>query len=58
MDPESGIKHAQEPDKTMKSYRCVDEGASGLACLGMQMVPAAQSKELSKPTIDSDFVPD
>lgn len=41
VDQHSGVKHAQEPDKTLRSFRCIDEGAKGSACLGMQMVPAA-----------------
>ena len=37
--PETGEKHAHEPDRTLRSFRCVDEGAGSIACLGMQMVP-------------------
>lgn len=41
-DQITGVKHKDEPDKTLKKFRCIDEGAAGLACLGMQMVPALQ----------------
>ncbi|KAL8699284.1 MAG: hypothetical protein Q9201_006091 [Fulgogasparrea decipioides] len=42
IDQDTGVRHRTEPMKTMKSYRNVDEGAGpGMACLGMQMVPAA-----------------
>ncbi len=39
----SGKKHLREPSKTIRSYRDIDEGAGpGMACFGMQMVPAAE----------------
>lgn len=42
-DQYTGTKHRSEPSKTMKSYRDIDPGAGpGRACLGMQMVPAAE----------------
>ncbi|KAI4125797.1 MAG: hypothetical protein LQ338_004077 [Usnochroma carphineum] len=42
-DQLTGKKHLSEPSKTMRSYRDIDEGAGpGRACLGMQMVPAAE----------------
>ncbi|KAI4100044.1 MAG: hypothetical protein L6R37_005684 [Teloschistes peruensis] len=43
VDQYTGQRHRSEPSKTMKSYRNIDEGAGpGSACLGMQMVPAAE----------------
>ncbi|KAI4204776.1 MAG: hypothetical protein LQ350_000842 [Teloschistes chrysophthalmus] len=43
VDQYTGKRHKSEPSKTMKSYRNIDEGAGpGSACLGMQMVPAAE----------------
>ncbi|KAL8737688.1 MAG: hypothetical protein Q9181_001448 [Wetmoreana brouardii] len=43
IDQSTGVRHRTEPMKTMKSYRNIDEGAGpGMACLGMQMVPAAE----------------
>lgn len=38
----TGIPHKVEPKKTLRTFRCIDEGAKGKACLGMQMVPAAE----------------
>ena len=42
----SGVKHPAEPDKTLKEFRCIDAGATGLACMGMQMVPAVQKSKI------------
>ncbi|KAH2717997.1 hypothetical protein KXV24_004664 [Aspergillus fumigatus] len=42
VDPATGIRHASEPDRTLKSYRRIDPGDPTNACLGMQCVPAAQ----------------
>lgn len=42
-DQLTGKKHLREPSKTIRSYRDIDEGAGpGQACMGMQMVPAAE----------------
>ena len=41
VDQNTGKKHPSEPDRTLRSFRCVDEGARNSACLGMQMVPAS-----------------
>ena len=42
-DQRTGEKHRDhQPSKLIKSYRSIDEGAVGKACMGMQMVPAAQ----------------
>ena len=38
----TGVKHPSEPDKTLKSFRCIDQGLEKDACLGMQMVPALE----------------
>ncbi|CAG8384694.1 unnamed protein product [Penicillium salamii] len=40
VDPDSGDRHKAEPDKTLKSYRRIDEGDLTNACLGMQLVPS------------------
>ncbi|MCJ1476077.1 hypothetical protein MMC13_004742 [Lambiella insularis] len=45
-DPFTGVKHETEPEKTLKSYRMIDAGAPGMACLGMQMVPAAPESKI------------
>jgi uncharacterized protein YcbX len=39
-DQITGVKHATEPDKTLRSFRRVDPGVPYDGCLGMQMVPA------------------
>ncbi|KAF3480562.1 MOSC domain-containing protein [Arthroderma uncinatum] len=38
VDPDTGERHAVEPDKTLRGTRAIDEGASG-GCLGMMLVP-------------------
>ncbi|RAK97938.1 MOSC domain protein [Aspergillus ibericus CBS 121593] len=42
VDPDTGIRHPSEPDRTMKSYRKIDPGDRTNACLGMQLVPAVR----------------
>ena len=42
VDPDSGARHAREPDKTLKSLRCIDAGDPNNACLGLQLVPALE----------------
>ncbi|KAI9930211.1 hypothetical protein ASPWEDRAFT_290190 [Aspergillus wentii DTO 134E9] len=42
VDPDTGIRHRSEPDRTMKAYRKIDQGDLTNACLGMQLVPAVQ----------------
>ena len=46
MDPDTGIRHAVEPDKTLRATRAIDAGAPGGGCLGMMMVPAERSEFL------------
>lgn len=43
VDPDTGERHPAEPDRTLRKYRCIDEGYKLGACLGMQMVPATES---------------
>lgn len=43
VDPETGIKHDVEPDRTLKSYRCIDDGDPKNACLGLQLVPSKET---------------
>ena len=38
-DQDTAEKHPQQPDKILRTYRCIDEGSAKHACLGMQMVP-------------------
>ncbi|PYI09867.1 hypothetical protein BO78DRAFT_362426 [Aspergillus sclerotiicarbonarius CBS 121057] len=42
VDPDTGIRHPSEPDRTMRSYRKIDAGDLTNACLGMQLVPAVR----------------
>jgi hypothetical protein len=39
VDPETGRRHAAEPDRSLRKYREVDPGAPHLGCMGMQMTP-------------------
>lgn len=41
-DQWTGDKHRQQPSKLIRSYRNIDDGAKGKACMGMQMVPAVE----------------
>ncbi|KAJ5927759.1 MOSC N-terminal beta barrel [Penicillium verhagenii] len=42
VDPLTGVRHAAEPDRALKSYRKIDDGDRTNACLGMQLVPAVE----------------
>ncbi|GAE00177.1 MOSC domain protein [Paecilomyces variotii No. 5] len=42
VDPDTGVRHPSEPDKTLKSFRCIDAGDRTNACLGMQLVPSEE----------------
>ncbi|KAI9884239.1 MAG: Serine active site containing protein 1, partial [Watsoniomyces obsoletus] len=43
VNPDTAAKHPVQPDRAMRSFRCIDEGAGPkLACLGMQVVPGFQ----------------
>jgi len=46
VDQDTGVADRFEPNKTLRSFRCIDEGATGKACLGMQMVPATKEAEI------------
>jgi uncharacterized protein YcbX len=39
VDPDSSERHPAEPDKTLKSFRCIDDGDPNNACLGLMLVP-------------------
>lgn len=47
VDPKTGVRHAAEPDRTLKAYRRIDDGDRTNACLGMQLVPAVREFRLS-----------
>jgi uncharacterized protein YcbX len=42
VDPDSSERHPQEPDKTIKSFRCIDDGDPNNGCLGLMLVPAKE----------------
>lgn len=39
VNPDTGIRHGIEPDKTLRASRAIDKGAPKKGCLGMQMTP-------------------
>ncbi|KAK3390904.1 hypothetical protein B0H63DRAFT_125685 [Podospora didyma] len=39
VDPDNGVRHPVEPDKALRKFRDVDEGAKYKGCLGMQLTP-------------------
>ncbi|EFR04559.1 hypothetical protein MGYG_07564 [Nannizzia gypsea CBS 118893] len=45
VDPDTGIRHGVEPDKTLRGTRVIDAGAKG-GCLGMMLVPTQSCKSL------------
>lgn len=47
VDPDTAVRHDVEPDKTLRSFRCIDPGDPLGAALGLQLVPeSAQLIEL------------
>ena len=42
VDPDSSFRHPVEPDKTLKSFRCIDDGDPHNACLGLMLVPVKE----------------
>ncbi|KAK4146812.1 uncharacterized protein C8A04DRAFT_9499 [Dichotomopilus funicola] len=39
VDQDSGYRHPVQPDKALRKFREVDEGAKRMGCLGMQVTP-------------------
>ncbi|KAL2023024.1 hypothetical protein VTK56DRAFT_3934 [Thermocarpiscus australiensis] len=39
VDQDTGDRHPVEPDRSLRKYREVDEGAKHMGCLGMQLTP-------------------
>ena len=39
VNQDNGIRHKAEPDRALRKYRDVDEGAPKMGCLGVQMCP-------------------
>lgn len=46
VNPSTGVRHRSEPNRTLKSFRRIDEGDPLNACLGMQMVPASEDSQI------------
>lgn len=42
VDPDSSERHPIEPDKALRSFRCIDDGAPQNACLGLMLVPVKE----------------
>lgn len=42
VDPDTSERHDIEPDKTLKSFRCIDDGDPKNACLGLMLVPVKE----------------
>ncbi|KAE8359761.1 hypothetical protein BDV27DRAFT_162331 [Aspergillus caelatus] len=42
VDPDTGVRHPAEPDRTLKRWRRIDRGDLTNAALGMQAVPAVR----------------
>ena len=45
VDPTTGVRHRLEPDRSLRKYRDVDEGAPKWGCLGMQLCPMFQDAD-------------
>ena len=46
INQDSAERNKVEPDATMRSYRAVDSGAPGGACMGLQLVPSREKGTL------------
>lgn len=46
VNPMTGKRHGSEPNRALKSFRCIDAGDPKNACLGMQMVPALEESQI------------
>ncbi|KAK2732705.1 hypothetical protein FQN57_002495, partial [Myotisia sp. PD_48] len=42
VDPDTGERHPVEPDKTLRTVRCIDPGNEKSGCLGMMLLPTTQ----------------
>lgn len=45
VDAITGARHGVEPDKSLRKFRDVDEGAPRMGCLGMQLCPLFEGSE-------------
>lgn len=48
VDQITGERHKVEPNRTLKSFRKIDNGDLSSACLGMQMIPAVEDRKVIK----------
>ncbi|KAF4126733.1 MOSC domain protein [Geosmithia morbida] len=39
VDQETGVRHKFEPDRSLRRFRDVDQGAPRWGCMGMQLCP-------------------
>ena len=46
VNPATGVRHGSEPNRTLKKFRCVDDGDPKNACLGVQVVPMAEGSKI------------
>ncbi|ROW09441.1 hypothetical protein VMCG_02202 [Cytospora schulzeri] len=46
VNPDTGIRHPVEPDKSLRAHRDIDEGAPKTGCLGMQCTPLFENVEV------------
>lgn len=44
VDPDLSERHPLEPDKTLKRFRCIDDGGLNNACLGLMLVPVKEKR--------------
>lgn len=45
VDPDTGLRHKVEPDRTLRKQRAVDKEMPGTGCLGIQLCPIFKSAE-------------
>ena len=46
IDPDTAVRDKFEPDRTLKKFRRIDAGDPKNACLGLQVIPAAQQGKI------------
>jgi uncharacterized protein YcbX len=53
VDPETGLRHREEPDHTLRKQRNVDDGAPSYGCLGMQACPLFNEKQRQEAELET-----
>ena len=48
VDPDSSERHLVEPNKTLRSFRCIDAGEPKKPCLGLMLVPVKEKGMIVK----------